>query len=94
MSTKKFLTKKLSKIEITFALFGTLILAAVWCATIRYFGLIIICGEPTSTFYSNWVSTVFLSVLHESKDNVKLFSIDSLKIFCVCASGITIGTYK
>ena len=70
------------------ALFKFPALTVVWCAVIKNFVLFLFFDESTPTWYSNPVVFIFLSVVQESNDNVKLFLIESLNITVDSGSGM------
>ena len=53
--------------------------------------MLLFAADTLSALYSNLVLTAFLSVVHETKDNVNIFLRDSFIIASVPGSGMGIG---
>ena len=94
MSTWYFPTSRLSKTATLLVLFVNPFLATDWWATMKHLELLLFWALPISTWYSNCVSKVYLSVLHENNGKIKLLLIESLNVICVSALGTHIAMNK
>ena len=101
MSAKCFLTITLSTKALFNLLFEILLRGSAgsirwvfWCCVIKNNGAFIFAAELMSSWNFLPVFTGFLSVDHDSKDNIKLLVIASFKVLCISGLEPIVGIYR